>query len=355
MRAPSHFQIGGITIELGETRDLQIKISETYSGSSVHLPLRIVRGPKIGPAVFVTGAIHGDELNGTGIVRELILSPPPLLNGTLVLVPVVNVLGFERHSRYMPDRRDLNRCFPGSPNGSLTARMAYAIFNEIVQHCDFGIDLHSASTQRTNLPNIRADLSHPEVKRIAQAFGCELIVNHPGPEASLRRCATDAGCATILLEAGEVWKIEPTVVEVGACGVRNVLIELEMLDEDPTNPDYQVATDRIVWVRATEGGLLQFHVTPGDVVELGQPLATTNGLLGEIRRIQQATVPGIVMGMTTLPAVKPGDPICQIAVVNEGLPQIRAAHQLAAHQSLHQRVRQGLAAGIAVSRSDRCV
>jgi len=268
---------------------------------------------------------------------------------------VVNVLGFERHSRYMPDRRDLNRCFPGSPAGSLTARMAHALFNEIVQHCNYGIDLHSAATQRTNLPNIRADMTSPEVRRIAPAFGCEVIVNHPGPVASLRRCATDAGCATILLEAGEVWKIEPTVVEVGVCGVRNVLIELEMLREEPTNPGYQVVTDRIAWIRAAEGGLLQFHVAPGDIIDLGQPIATTSGLLGEIRRVQQATVPGIVMGMTTLPAVKPGDPICQIAVVNEGLPEIRAAHGRAPNQSLHQRVRQGLAAGIAVSRSDRCL
>ena len=350
----SRFEIGSEAIRLGETRDVTLKISESYSGAPIDLPLRVIRGAKPGPALFVTGAIHGDELNGIGIIRELILAPPELHAGTLVLVPVVNVLGFERHSRYMPDRRDLNRAFPGSATGSLTSRMAHAVFTEIVQRCQYGIDLHSASTHRTNLPNIRADMSDQPTRRIGTAFGCEVIVNSEGPDSSLRKAAMKAGCSTIILEAGEIWKIEPAIVEVGVTGVRNVLIELGMLDGVPALPEYQATVDRLMWVRATEGGLLQFHAAPGDVVEMGQPVATITGLLGEIRRVQYSPITGIVLGMTTLPAVKPGDPICHIAVLTQDLEAVRAAHGRFSRSSLHQRVRQGLAAGISVIASDRC-
>jgi hypothetical protein len=350
----TRFELGQHGIGLGETRDITLKISESYSGTPIDLPLRVIRGPKPGPALFVTGAIHGDELNGIGVVRELIVSPPELRAGTLVLVPVVNVLGFERHSRYMPDRRDLNRAFPGSATGSLSSRMAHAIFSEIVQRCQYGIDLHSAATHRTNLPNIRADMSDVQIQRIAIAFGCEVIVNSEGPEASMRRTALSTGCATIILEAGEIWKIEPTIVEVGVTGVRNVLIELSMLDGEQVRPEYQAIVDRLLWVRAAEGGLLQFHVAPGDVVEMGQPVATITGLLGEIRRVQNSPISGIVLGMTTLPTVKPGDPICNVAVLTHELQTVQSAHARLAHDSLHRRVRQGLAAGISVTAGDRC-
>ena len=140
--------------------------------------------------MFVTGAVHGDELNGTGIVQQLLLHPPfTLARGTLVLVPVVNVFGFERRSRYLPDRRDLNRSFPGSPDGSLASRLAHAVFEGIVRRCDYGIDLHSAAVRRTNFPNVRADLRSRPVRRIADAFGCSLVVHGEGPEGSLRRAA----------------------------------------------------------------------------------------------------------------------------------------------------------------------
>src|SRR5690606_21004332 len=150
--------------------------------------------------------------------------------GTIMLVPVVNILGFDRKARYLPDRRDLNRSFPGSTTGSLAARFAHAVHEEILSRCDFGIDLHTGPVQRTNYPNVRGALAIPGVERIARAFGATIIVNGRGPVGSLRRAACDMGCPTIILEAGEVWKVEPTVVEIGVRGVRNVLIELGMLD-----------------------------------------------------------------------------------------------------------------------------
>ena len=302
-----------------------------------------------GPAVFVTAAIHGDELNGTGIVREIITEEPfDLRRGTLVLIPVVNLLGFERHSRYLPDRRDLNRCFPGSRKGTPASRLAGKIFRRIVSQCDYGIDLHSAAVRRTNFPNIRAKLRDPEVRRMAVAFGCEIVVDNPGPEGSFRRAACDAGCPTIVLEAGEVWKIESAVVELGVRGIRNVLIELGMVDGEIERPSYQAQVRHTKWVRADLGGILQFHVAPGDVVEAGQPLATNTSLLGAENRVLRSPADGLILGMTTLPAVSPGDPVCHVAMPRKKIDRIREALDNAREQSLHERVRDDLATSVAI-------
>lgn len=310
------FQIAGREIEPGESADLTLKISEHYCGTPIHLPLRVMRGIEAGPALFVAGAIHGDELNGAGIVRELIVNKPPVLTrGSLVLLPVVNMLGFERHERYLPDRRDLNRSFPGSKTGSLTARLARAIIEEVVRKCDYGIDLHTAANFRTTIPNIRVDPACKSALRIARAFGCELIVLHRGPLASLRRVACSMGCATIILEAGETWTIDPQVVEVGAQGVRNVLMALGMMEGRLVRPAQSILVRRRVWLRAAEAGLLHMHVTPGQHIEPGDAIASNMSLLGKRRSVLRAQVRGIIMGLTTRPSVKPGDPICHIAIL----------------------------------------
>ena len=343
-------EFGDDRVAIGERRNLVLAVSQSYSGAAVTLPLAVWRAPRPGPTVFVTAAVHGDEINGTGIVREIMLNPPfELQAGSLVLVPVVNVLGFERHSRYLPDRRDMNRAFPGDAEGSLTGRMAHSIFSSIVGPCDFGIDLHTAATRRTNFPSVRADLRNVQAARIARAFGCEVIVDKLGPKGSLRREACDAGCPTVILEAGEVWKIEPSVVEYGIRGIRNVLIELGMVEGERELPAYQVATKKTVWVRSCCGGMLSFHVAPGDIVEQGQPLATNTDLLGQEQGVIDAPHDGVVIGLTTLPTVTPGDPVCHIAVPKGGLTPIRRALAVEPAESLHERLRDHLAANVIVS------
>ena len=343
-------KFGGESVALGQRRNLALTVSQSYSGAPVTLPITVWRAAKPGPAVFVTAAVHGDELNGTGIVREIILNAPfELRTGSLVLVPVVNLLGFERHTRYLPDRRDMNRCFPGSADGSLASRMAHAIFSSVISQCDYGIDLHTAAVRRTNFPSVRADLKNPEAARIARAFGCEVIVNRKGPKASLRREACDAGCATVILEAGEVWKIEPNVVQYGVRGIRNVLIELGMVEGDREEPVYQVWTRKTTWVRASFGGMLAFHVAPGDIVEKDQPLATNTNLLGEEQNVLRSPSDGIVLGITTLPTVTPGNPVCHIAAPRGGLGPIRRALKKEPTESLHERLRDDLAASVTVS------
>ena len=353
MTAPKRktFSFDGSVVRAGEMADLKLQVSERYTGDPITLPVRVIRARRPGPAVFVTAAIHGDELNGVGVVHELMSDDTLRLKaGTLILVPVVNILGFENQLRYMPDRRDLNRSFPGSNAGSLTGRVARTVFDTLVKRCDYGIDLHTAAAGRTNFPNVRGDLGVPEVRRIAKAFGCELMVHGKGPDGAFRREAVRAGCATIILEAGEPLKIEPGCLEVGLRGVRNVLIELGMLDGTPRRPAYQTRIDKSVWVRANVGGLVRFHVAPGEVVAAGQPIATNASVIGRERDVLTAPVAGVVLGMTTLPMAKPGEPICHLAVLKPGtLKKIARTVDNLKAASLGQRVRNDLATNIAVS------
>ena len=344
--------IGGIRLKRGETRDIRLKVSETFTGEPVSFPIRVIRAHRPGPTLFVTAAVHGDEINGTGIVRELMFSEPPeLICGTLICAPVVNVFGFETHDRYLPDRRDLNRSFPGSVTGSLASRMAHLIFHEIVLCSDFGIDLHSAALHRTNFPNVRGDMRDRGVSRLARAFGCEMIVSGKGPEGSLRKAACEVGCPTIILEAGEVAKMEPSVLEIGVRGIRNVLIELGMTHGEQVRPLYQTTVNRTLWVRAELGGLLRFHVAPGEIVQGGQPIATNESVFGDARSVIIAPQDSIVLGMITHPAISPGEPIVNLAVPRKSLRSIRKALERATRQSLPYRIRQDLSAGIAISDS----
>ncbi|MCA9311813.1 MAG: succinylglutamate desuccinylase/aspartoacylase family protein, partial [Phycisphaerales bacterium] len=244
-------------------------------------------------------------------------------------------------------RRDLNRCFPGMKEGSVASRIASTIFTEIVRRSDYGIDLHTAAIRRTNFPNVRADMTDPKVASFARAFGAELIVSGRGPRGSLRRAACAAGCPTIILEAGEVWKVERFVVEYAARGIRNCLAHLNMIEGEPEQPPYRVETDRTKWVRARHGGFLHFRVGPGDILEEGQVIATNTSLTGQEQGEVISPRDGIVLGMTTLPSVSPGDPVCHLAFPSEGtLEHIERAVEQLSNDSLHERMRSDLSHGV---------
>lgn len=299
--------------EPGERLNTEMAISESYSSRNITIPIHVRRGIHDGPRVFVTAALHGDELNGTGAIRHLLSDASwELHSGTLVLVPVLNILGYERHSRYLPDRRDLNRCFPGSKTGSMSSRMARTIFDQLIEPCDFGIDLHTAAVRRTNYPNARADLSNPKCAEMAEAFGAGIILDAPGPEGSLRRSATDRGVPTIVVEGGEVWRMESAVIDCMTRGVLNVLRKLEMVDGEIDVPIKQTVISHTKWIRAERGGLMQMHVAPGETVKKDQPLATNCSLLNEGQNQLLAPFSGVVLGASTLPSVKPGEPVVHI-------------------------------------------
>jgi predicted deacylase len=294
-------------------------------------------------------ALHGDEINGAGAIRHLIQDGEfRLLRGAVVLVPVLNLLAFDRHSRYLPDRRDLNRCFPGSATGSLASRMARTIFDEIVSRCDYGIDLHTAAVRRTNYPTVRGDMQDPTVEKLARSFGCEIIIDGKGPRGAFRREACKAGCPTIIMEGGEVWKVEPLIVESAVRGVKNALRGLKMLDGEIDKPDYQVVIQKTKWVRAERGGFLRFHIKPGEIVEAEQALVTITSLLGQERGILHAPFDGVVLGMTTLPATSPGEPVCHLGQLPAGTTASQLRHLRSREQGLEGRVVEDLASNVLV-------
>lgn len=350
-RKPHDLRIAGQLIERGRTYDLHLDYSQSYTGISISVPVRVVAARKPGPTLLLCATIHGDELNGIGIIRQAMFDQPlELKRGTVIAVPVVNVLGLESHARYLPDRRDLNRCFPGSAKGSLSSRLARLIYDEIIRHCDYVLDFHTAAVRRTNYPNIRANLDRPEVRRLAHAFGCELIVHSKGAEGSLRRVAVERGIPTIVLEAGEVWKIEPGVVEIGARGAFNVLKHLGMLPGRVKMPRHRIEIRKSAWVRAERGGLLKFHALPGDLVKAGQPLATNFTLFGETQNQLKAPANGVVLGMTTIPTVKPGEPVFHIALTSQNHTRLKRQIRPRNQSGLHKIVQSELATSITLSR-----
>ncbi len=345
-------QWGTTCIAPGERKRLRLEMGKTFSGANVALPVMVWRAPEDGPVVAITAAVHGDEINGTGTIRKLIQERQiELERGSLILVPVINTMGFERHSRYMPDRRDLNRCFPGSSTGSLSSRLARLIFDEVIGRCDALIDLHTAAVRRTNFPNVRADCSNAECARLARAFGCEVVVDSAGPEGSLRREVASAGKAAVVLEAGEVWKVEPAVLDLTLRGIHNVLAELGMTPGQPEPPHHQIVVRETRWIRSESGGFLQFHVAPGDTVSAGQAIATNTSLLGREQEVIRSPFQGIVMGMTTMPAVSQGDPVAHIGLPKSDRQHLRLEQSIDGLESdsIETQLREHLATNIVVT------
>jgi predicted deacylase len=321
----SDFEIGGFAVPPGARREIRLKISESYHGAPVHIPVMVIRGREDGPRLFLTAAIHGDEINGTQVIRRLLFGRDWAdLRGTLVCAPVVNIFGFFTHSRYLPDRRDLNRSFPGSPAGSHAGRIAHRIFNEIVAKCDFGVDFHTAAVRRTNFPHVRADWKSPGVRKLARAFGAGVILDRGGEPTTLRSAASAAGVPTIVYEAGETFKFQRSAVRSGVSGTLNLLARLKMIDHTPSDPGFELLIRDTTWVRADRGGILAMRARPGAVVEAGRILAVNTSPFGRERNNIRAPFAGIVLGTTTWPSLNPGDPVVHLGKVKESeLPEIR--------------------------------
>jgi predicted deacylase len=309
--------LGGAHVPQGARTDLLLKVSESYTGDRTSIPVTVVNGARPGPLLFVTAAVHGDELNGIGIVRDLLTSMEPAeLSGALVCVPVVNVLGVQFHSRYLPDRRDLNRCFPGSPTGSTASRIAHTLMTEIVARADAGVDLHTAANRRMNMPQVRTGLGDERARALGMAFGAPYLIDSSLRPGSLRDAADRQGVPVLTFEGGQSLRFEDDVIEVGVTGVLRVMGFLGMLDEHPGPPEIAVLeSDETHWIRADRGGILDLHVGPGDHVQVDQPLWTVTGPFGRERNQKLSPYAGVVIGMTTLPLVNPGDAVLHIAVL----------------------------------------
>ena len=307
--------IDGHEIKAGTVSQIEMPVAKLYTDIDISMPVHVVRGHKSGPTLFVSAAVHGDEINGIEIIRRLINRKSlKSIHGTLIFVPIVNVYGVLNQSRYMPDRRDLNRTFPGSAKGSLAGRVAYKFLNEIVKQCDYGIDLHTGAIHRSNLPQIRADLDDQETRYMAEAFGVPVLLNSNLRDGSLRQAAKDSGTKILVYEAGEALRFDELSIRAGVKGILNILAHLDMTKsrsrKKSTSPFIAYNS---IWSRANSSGIVKNLKKLGDQVKRGEPLAEIGTPFGEVIDVVRATKGGIIIGKQNIPLVQEGDAMFHVA------------------------------------------
>ena len=313
-------EIAGNSIKPGSRQSIDIALPSFYTHSSVNMPVHVVHGRQPGPTLLVSAAVHGDEINGVEIIRRLLAHKSVnRIKGTLIAIPVVNVYGFVSKSRYLPDRRDLNRSFPGSEKGSMAARLANVLMTEILSHCDHIIDLHIGAVYRENLPQIRARLQDaPELENLARAFGVPVVLNAEFLEGSFRAAAHELGIDVLLYEAGEALRFDEVAIRAGVQGVLQVMAELGMRSKSRKKRRVEsMIANRSRWVRAGQSGILRALIATGMKVEEGDLLGYINDPLGEHTEELISPVSGIVIGKTNLPLVFAGEALFNIAGYDE--------------------------------------
>ena len=325
MRAP--FEIGGQQVPAGARALVDLPVSKLSNNAPITLPVHVVHGRESGPTMFVSAAVHGDELNGVETIRRVLrFVQPSALRGTLLCVPIVNAYGFIGRSRYLPDRRDLNRSFPGSSSGSLAARLAHIMLTEVIRRSNFGIDLHTAAVHRVNLPQIRADFNErPGCRALADAFGVQVVLASPERSGSLRAAAALAGVDVLVYEGGEGLRFDEFAIKAAVEGIVKTMASRGML-ELPGSDIVEAAADMrrgpvfadsSKWVRAPDGGVFRSARRIGHAVSDGDLLGCVANPYDESEVEVRAPCRGIIIGATTLPIVNMGDALFHIAWARE--------------------------------------
>jgi uncharacterized protein len=331
-------RIGGVSVGLGERVTIDLPVAGLYTHGDLTMPVRVVRGKKPGPTLFVSAAIHGDELNGVEIIRRLLLMQSlRRMHGTLLAVPVVNVFGFIGHSRYLPDRRDLNRSFPGSGEGSLAARLAELFLKEVVSNSTHGIDLHTGALHRSNLPQVRVSLSSPGVEPLAMAFGAPVVLDTAVRDGSLRAAVSERGVPVLVYEGGEALRFDEVAIRAGLRGVMAVMHALDMLPTMRAKPRKRVPpliSRSSLWVRAPESGVLRTRQGLGTFVEEGDTLGIIGDPFGDREVPVRAPVSGLVVGRLHLPLVNEGDALFHVARFDTFQPAVEAMEAFQAEYAL---------------------
>ncbi|SHG96808.1 succinylglutamate desuccinylase/aspartoacylase family protein [Marivita hallyeonensis] len=310
------FKIGGESIAPGTRRTVDLPVSTLSDHTPVTMSAHVIHGKMPGATVFVSAGVHGDEVIGIEIVRRLLKSPGlRRLKGTLIVVPIVNSFGFINRSRYLPDRRDLNRSFPGSEGGSLAARLAHMFLSEIVAHADIGIDLHSAAIHRTNYPQVRISPDDGKMRDLADIFGAPIVIKSPVREGSLREAAQKLGTSVLLYEAGEGLRFDEVSARAGLVGILRVLRSLDMISgrsiAPPKAPPQYCASSK--WIRAPLGGLFRSFRSDGDLVRRGETLGSVSDPFGESETDIEAPFEGVIVGRAVMPVVNEGDAVFHLA------------------------------------------
>jgi predicted deacylase len=325
------FEFGGDRIAAGERRIVDLPVGGLYTHTPVTMPVQVVHGRKPGPVVFVSAALHGDEINGVEVIRRLLrMGAMRHLKGTLLAVPIVNVFGFHQRSRYLPDRRDLNRYMPGSEHGSLASRLGHVFFREVVRRSDVGIDLHTAAIHRDNLPQLRVNLDDPILRPLAEAFGTPVLLHSGYLEGSLRYAASLEKVPVMVYEAGEALRFDEVAIRIGVHGVVQVLRQLGMLPKTRHKSRPATILRSSAWVRAQRSGILRALVPMGAAVSKGDTLGVIGDPFGENETNVLAGIDGVVIGRTNLPLVMEGEALFHIgrtknaAAIGEHLEAVQA-------------------------------
>jgi len=311
----------GATVLPGTSQRLSWSATELFEGVPVSTPVLVVNGALPGPTLCLTAAVHGDELNGIEMVRRVMHDLEPLkVSGAVIGIPIVNVQGFRRGSRYLPDRRDLNRYFPGNPQGSAAARIAHSFFTDVIATCDALIDLHTGSFERANLPQIRADLRDPDVLTLTQGFGSMVILHSTPTAGTLRYAATSAGIPAVTLEAGGPSQLELKEVKLGVKGIETLINTLGMIRKVRLWGDPEPVYYRSSWVRADNGGILFADVSLGSTVQKGDLLGTITDPMNNARTELRSPFSGRIIGMARNQVVMPGFAAFHVGIETDEAP-----------------------------------
>ena len=316
------FTFDGGHVAPGTTEEFRYSVSETYLGDPVRIPVTIINGPQPGPTAFLSAAIHGDELNGIEVVREVAQEwEHNDICGTIVCLPVLNVQGFTTQERYLPIyERDLNRAFPGTRDGTSSNRIAHRIYHNFIEPCDFGLDFHTSTRGRTNMFHVRADMNDPDVARLAQAFGTNLIIGGRGSSGMLRREATDDGIPTITVELGEAHRFERDLIDQALAGVRSVFAEYAIYQQELVRwPGWRISIDgsgEKTWLRADSGGIVDMHYERGDLVQQGETICRITNPFKSEATLVEAPFTGLLVGVLENPVVYPGNPLCHLVKID---------------------------------------
>ncbi|MDN3638249.1 M14 family metallopeptidase [Simiduia curdlanivorans] len=309
------FELLGETIPAGQRAKLEMDIGKLYTNTPLTIGVEVIHGKHEGPVLLVTAAIHGDELNGIEVCRRLSKSPAlDKLKGTLILVPVVNAFGFIQQIRYLPDRRDLNRCFPGSEKGSLGSRIAYLLRTELLTHCTHVVDLHTGAIHRSNLPQIRGNLESEENLELAHAFGAPVVLHSSNLDGSFRDAADKLGKPFILYEAGQALRFDEASINGGVKGVLGVMTHLGMLARKSGKKSLESIVARSSqWVRANHDGMMVANVELGERVKKDDILALIVDPYGSMELEVRSPANGIIIGRNNIPVVNEGEALFHIA------------------------------------------
>lgn len=312
-------RILGEEIPLGKSQTINFNIANLYTSTKVEIPIIVERSKTPGPTVLITAGIHGDEINGVEVVRQIIakkINKPA--RGTVICIPVLNVFGFLMMDRFFPDGRDLNRVFPGAKSGSLASRFAYQFVNEILPVADFCLDFHTGGGSRFNAPHIRVDGKNTKLLELAKIFNAPFTKISKDLDGSYRATCTKKEINILLFEGGKSQNNNKDIAREGVFGSMRILDHLKMLDTSFTLPEVKkntIVIHKSVWIRAKYSGLLHIKISYGTYVEKGAHLATITDPYGKMRHVVKAPNEGYIINVNEAPIVYKGDAIFHISTV----------------------------------------